>query len=159
MEKKRKKNKTKQKEHYIQFDERVENRIETGISGILSPQFTLAEWANEMARNRHNAIRPNPIIHGAILLVKRFHAAEYAYLALIVGSRSLANTCAHSVKIHGYAWILHLEISTLIQRESGGDIFFFFAQVSFIIREKKRKRCNTVRELRKSIFFFFFSQI
>lgn len=152
MEKKRKKNKTKQKEHYIQFDERVENRIETGISGILSPQFTLAEWANEMARNRHNAIRPNPIIHGAILLVKRFHAAEYAYLALIVGSRSLANTCAHSVKIHGYAWILHLEISTLVQRENGGDIFF--AQVSFIIREKKRKRCNTVRELRKSIFFF-----
>lgn len=35
------------------------------------------EWANEMARNRHNGIRPNPIIHRAMLLAKRFHAAEY----------------------------------------------------------------------------------
>lgn len=142
LEKKRKKNKTKQKEYYIQFDERVENRIETGISGILSPQFTLAEWANEMARNRHNAIRPNPIIHGAILLVKRFHAAEYAYLALIVGSRSLANTCAHSVKIHGYAWILHLEISTLVQRENGGDIFFLH---KFLLLLEKRSERGVIQ--------------
>lgn len=89
----------KKRERYIEYN--LTNELKIGSK----PEYPLffrhnlhSEWSNEMARNRHNAIRPNPIIHRAILLVKRFHAA---YLALIVGSRSLANTCAHSVKIHG----------------------------------------------------------
>ena len=34
--------------------------------------------------------------------------------------------------------------------------FFFFAQVSFIIREKKRKRCNTVSTVKEIDFLFLF---
>lgn len=34
--------------------------------------------------------------------------------------------------------------------------YFFFAQVSFIIREKKRKRCNTVSTVKEIDFLFLF---
>lgn len=94
----KKKKKKRGKYYRVQFDERVENRIETGISGILSPQFTsrMGEWNGEKSSQCYPAQSDYTSSHAVGETISR---RGIPYLALIVGSRSLANTCAHSVKI------------------------------------------------------------